>query len=282
MKKKLLTLSLIVLSFGTARAQNTGAPNPYTYFDVPSSPEEVALGLPKNDFGDKPALRKAAETVSYCAFRISREGYLSKVFYDAGTKREYTVSFGVNSATGKKEILKELAIPDSLAIYKINDETKTITKISAEAMKAIAGTMTSELSQNEDKVDIVPESERWCYWRRVIHNADNNAYSETTYTDLETGIDILKDESGIRTYLRNITLGTPYPEVFELPRDYKFVVNDMSKQLEMMQQLEGMLGRTSEEVNKATQKKQSGNDIEKAVSEGMNALEGLLKGLKKN
>lgn len=43
-----------------------------------------------------------------------------------------------------------------------------------------------------------------------------------------------------------------------------------------------MLGRTSEEVNKATQKKQSGNDIEKAVSEGMNALEGLLKGLKKN
>ena len=282
MRKTFLILSLLALACSAASAQGTGGvPNPYTYFDVPSSPSEIALGLPKNDDGEKPELRQPVPTVTYCAYRISKEGYPAKVFYDAVSKREFTVSFGVNSATGKREILKELSIPDSLAIYKINDETRTITKIPTEALKAIAGTMTSDRTQEEAKVEIAPEAGRWCHVRRVIHTDDSDKWSETTYTDLETGIAILKDESGIRTYLRNIHLANPYPEVFELPQGYKFVVNDMSKQAEMMQQLEGLLGRTSKEATEASQNRTSGDDIEKAVKEGVNALEGLLNSLRK-
>lgn len=282
MKKTILMLSLLALACSAASAQGTGGvPSPYTYFDVPSSPSEVALGLQKNDDGEKPELRQPAATVTYCAYRISKEGYLAKVFYDAVSRREFTVSFGVNSATGKQEILKELSIPDSLAIYKINDETRTITKIPTEALKAMAGTMTSGRTQEEVEVDIVPEAGRWCHMRRVIHSDDSEKWSETTYTDLETGIAILKDESGIRTYLRNIHLANPYPEVFELPQDYKFEVNDMSRQAEMMQQLEGLLGRTSKEATEASQNRASGDDIEKAVNEGVNALEGFLNSLRK-
>ncbi|MBO7575141.1 MAG: hypothetical protein J6S99_04960 [Bacteroidales bacterium] len=282
MKKTLLIQSLLAMACSAALAQGTGGvPNPYTYFDVPKSAGEVALGLPKNDNSEKPELREPAVTVTYCAYRISNEGYPAKVFYDAVTKREYTVSFGVNPATGKQEILKELSIPDSLAIYKINDETKTITKIPTDALKAVAGTMTTTRTQNEAKVEIVPEAGRWCHMRRVIHTEDSGAWSETTYTDLETGIVILKDESGIKTYLRNIHLSNPYPEVFELPQGYKFVVNDMSKQVEMMSQLEGLLGRTSKEAGEASQNKVSHDDIEKAVNEGVNAFEGLLNNLRK-
>lgn len=282
MKKTILILSLLALACSAASAQGTGGvPNPYVYFDVPQSPGEVALGLPKNDDGERPELRQPAATVTYCAYRISREGYLAKVFYDAASRREFTVSFGMNAATGKREILKELSIPDSLAIYKINDETRTITKIPTEALKAMAGTMTSTRTREEAKVEIAPEAGRWCHVRRVIHTDDTDKWSETTYTDLETGIAILNDESGIRTYLRNIHLTNPYPEVFELPQGYKFVVNDMSRQAEMMRQLEELLGRTSEEASEASQKKASGDDIEKTVNEGMNALEGLLNSLRK-
>lgn len=282
MKRITLTLALFAMACIAALAQGTGGvPNPYTYFDVPKSAGEVALGLPKNDNGEKPEFQGPPATVSYCAYRISSEGYPSKVFYNAVTKREFTVSSGTNAATGKREILKELSILDSLAIYRINDEEKTITKIPTEALKAMAGTMTSGRTQNESTVDIVPEAGRWCHMRRVIHTVDDEAFSETTYTDLETGIAILKDESGIRTYLRNIHLGNPYPEVFELPQGYKFVVNDMSRQAEMMQQLEGLMGRTSKEAAEASQKKASGDDIEKTISEGVNALEGLLNNLRK-
>ena len=55
---------------------------------------------------------------------------------------------------------------------------------------------------------------------------------------METGI-VLNDEAGnIPTRLRNIHLGNPYPELFELPEGYTLIVQDFSAQIKAQQEME--------------------------------------------
>lgn len=267
-------MAAALLSLGlTAAAQ---IPNPYTYFDVPTDPYEVPVGLPKNDEGDKPALTKPVPQVSFCAYRIGSEGYPSKIFYDAASKRQYSVASGINPATGEEEIVKTLSIPDSLALYRINDEARTITKLPAEGMQALGSVDVADRNDVVTEEDMVSNSDRWCYMKTVVttelrsgmFGSTTEEYSRTTYTDPETGIQLCEDESGIVTYTRNIHLGVPYPEVFELPKGYQFIVQDISASLDAYNAMEEKMKQTYEQ-------------LEKMGGSGSSALEQLLGGFKK-
>lgn len=257
-------------------------PNPYTYFDVPDNPHEVPVGLPQNDDGDKPALQKPRPQVSFCAYRIGPEGYPTKIFFDAASKRQYSVASGVNPATGEQEIIKTLSIPDSLALYRINDEARTITKLPAEAMQALGSVDVKERKDEVTEEDIESNSDRWCYMKTVVTtemlegslSSATEEHYRSTYTDLETGIQLCEDAGGIVTYIRNIHLGVPYPEVFELPKGYTFVTQDFSSGLDAYKQMEEKMKKTYEQLEKL------GGSGSGSGSQGSSALEKLLNGLK--
>jgi hypothetical protein len=253
MKKRILLLTAL-LSMGLAAVAQV--PNPYTYFDVPTDPYEVPVGLPKNDEGDQPPLQKPRPTVSYCAYRIGPEGYPTKIFYDATSKRQYSVASGINPATGEEEIIKTLTIPDSLALYRINDKAKTITKLPAEAMKAVGSVDVTDRKDDVTEEDMVSNSDRWCYMKTVVtkekfegpYGTNEDEHYRTTYTDPETGITLCEDADGIETFIRNIHLGVPYPEVFELPKDYTFIVQDFSSGLDAYKEMEDKMKKVYEKL----------------------------------
>ena len=60
----------------------------------------------------------------------------------------------------------------------------------------------------------------------------------TSHIDPETGITLCEDADGIVTYLRNIHLGVPYPEVFELPEGYTLVTQDLTGGLDAYKKFE--------------------------------------------
>ncbi len=263
MKKTLLILAAL-LPFGLVA--NAQVPNPYTYNNVPDIASEVPVGLPPHDEDHQPALQKPRPQVSFCAYRISNHGTPAKVFYNAANRRQFSVSSGINPATGENQIIKTLSIPDSLAIYKIDDATRTITKMPAEGMQALAeagGKITSEEMTEEE---MAYNSDRWCYMKTIVTSEEEEHY-RTSFTDPETGITLCEDADGIVTYMRNIHLGVYYPEVFELPEGYTFVVQDFSSGLDAYKQFE--------ERMKATQQQLDGMN-----SGGSSALEQLLNMMK--
>ena len=114
-----MPLAAALLAIGlTANAQ---VPNPYTYNDVPDVALDVPLGLPAHDENAQPQMQKPRPQVSFCAYRISTHGTPGKVFYNAASKRQFSVTSGINPATGENQVIKTLSIPDSLAIYRSDD-----------------------------------------------------------------------------------------------------------------------------------------------------------------
>ena len=70
------------------------------------------------------------------------------------------------------------------------------------------------------------------------YGSRTDEHYRTSCIDPETGITLFEDADGIETYMRNIHLGVPYPEVFELPAGYKFVVQDLSAGLDAYKKFE--------------------------------------------
>lgn len=263
MKKRLLVAAAL-LSFGlAAKAQ---VPNPYTYNDVPDNASEVPVGLPPHDEDRQPSLQKPRPQVSFCAYRISNHGTPAKVFYNAANRRQFSVSSGINPATGENQIIKTLTIPDSLAIYRIDDAARTITKMPGEGMQAVAEAGGKVTAEDMTEEEMVYNSDRWCYMKTIVTSEEEEHY-RTSFIDPETGITLCEDADGIVTFMRNIHLGVPYPEVFELPQGYTFVVQDLSSGVDALEKFE--------ERMKATQRQLEGMN-----GGGNSALEQLLKQMK--
>lgn len=276
MKKRILILTALLAAGLAAMAQ---IPNPYTYNDVPDIASEVPLGLPAHDENQQPGMQKPRPQVSFCAYRISNHGTPAKVFYDAASKRQYSVSSGINPATGENQIIKTLSIPDSLAIYRIDDAARTITKLPGEGMQALNNLDVKTKSEQMTEEEMAYNCDRWCYMKTIVttesfegpYGSQTDEHYRTSYIDPETGITLCEDADGIVTYMRNIHLGVPYPEVFDLPAGYRFVVQDLSSGLDAYKKFE--------EQMKARYQQLEGKN--KETNQGASALEQLLKQYKK-
>ena len=191
-------------------------------------------------------MQKPRPQVSFCAYRIGNHGTPAKVFYDAATKRQFSVSSGINPATGENQIIKTLSIPDSLAIYRIDDAARTITKLPAEGMQALNNMDVKTKHEQMTEEEMVYCCDRWCYMKTIVttetfdgpYGSRTDEHYRTSYIDPETGITLCEDADGIVTYMRNIHLGVPYPEVFDLPAGYTFVVQDLSAGLDAYKKFE--------------------------------------------
>lgn len=242
--KKCILIATALLSFGLAAIAQV--PNPYTYNDVPDIALDVPLGLPTHDEGEQPGMQKPRPQVSFCAYSIGNHGTPAKVFYDAATKRQFSVSSGINPATGENQIIKTLSIPDSLAIYRIDDAARTITKLPAEGMQALNNMDVKTKHEQMTEEEMVYCCDRWCYMKTIVttetfdgpYGSRTDEHYRTSYIDPETGITLCEDADGIVAYMRNIHLGVPYPEVFELPSGYTFVVQDLSAGLDAYKKFE--------------------------------------------
>lgn len=279
--KKIILIAAVLLAMGLTSYAQT--PNPYTYNDIPDVALDVPLGLPAHDEGEKPALQKPRPQVSFCAYRIGNHGTPAKVFYNAANKRQFSVSCSVDPETGENKIVKILSIPDSLAMYKIDDATRTIIKLPAEGMQALNNVDVKSRKDDVSEVDMVYACDRWCYMKTVIttelfsgpYGSSEEQSSRTTYTDPETGIMLCEDASGVINYLRNIHLGVPYPEVFELPKGYKLIVQDFSAGLKAQQQFEEQMKARYEKLQNKNSDG-SREEMRDKIDEGAAALEQFL------
>ena len=229
---------------GDSRELPGGVPNPYTTFDTPENPFDVGLGLPKNDEGDKPAQMRARERVSYAAYTYPAVGNRGKEFWNAERKRMYSISFGMWN--GKPQVSKFLAVLDSLAIYQINDEAKTITKFPLSAVQEVASHNVISNTQIYKAVDISSSQGRWCHMSSGAHETTydiagheaSEVNGETSYTDLETGIVIEVTHGFDHDYTRNIHVGLFYPEIYDLPEGYRMITVDFKDQMRQMDEME--------------------------------------------
>ncbi len=241
---------------GGIDAQLGGVPNPYTTFDTPENPFDVGLGLPKNDDGPKPGQFKARERVSYAAYSYPAWGFRGKEFWNAERKRLYSITFGMQN--GERRVTKFLAVLDSLAIYQINDEAKTVTKFPLSAIQSVATHDVVSNTQIYKEEDIASSQGRWCHMssgaheevRDVAGHEVSEVNGETSYTDLETGIVIEVTHGFDHDYTRNIHLGLFYPEIFDLPEGYKMITVDFTDQLRQIDEMEERW-KTAEEQMKA-------------------------------
>ncbi len=255
MKKSVLILAALLTAGLAAMAQ---VPNPYTYNDVPDVAFDVPLGLPAHDEDAQPGMQKPRPQVSFCAYRISTHGTPAKVFYDAASKRQFSVSSGINPATGEMQVIKTLSIPDSLAVYRIDDAARTVTKLPGEGMQALNNLDVSSKSEQMTEEEMAYSCDRWCYMKTIVttetfdgpFGSQTDEHYRTSFIDPETGITLCEDADGIETYMRNIHLGVPYPEVFELPAGYKFVVQDLSSGLDAYQKFEEQMKARYEQLMK--------------------------------
>lgn len=284
--KKTLYITSVLLTIGVAAMAQV--PNPYTYNDVPNVALDVPLGLPAHEEGEQPGMQKPRPQVSFCAYRIGNHGTPAKVFYDAASKRQFSVSSGINPATGENQIIKTLSIPDSLAIYRIDDASRTITKIPGDGMQALGNVDVKSKSEQMTEEEMSYACDRWCYKKTVVttelfegpYGANTEEHYRTSYIDPETGITLCEDADGIVTYMRNIHLGVPYPEVFELPADYKMVVQDMSSGLDAYKKFEEQLKARYQQLDGKNNDGSRENMREK-IDQGASALEQLLNKYKK-
>ena len=221
-----------------------GVPNPYTTFDTPENPFDVALGLPENDEGDKPAMRRVTERVSYAAYTYPALGARGKEFYNADRRRLYNITFEMWQ--GKPRVTKFLAVIDSLAIYQIDDEAKTITKFPLSEIQTVASHNLVSSTHILQEEDIASSQGRWCY---RSSGARENTYDiaghevtetsgQTSYADLETGIVLEVTQGYDHDYTRNIHLGLFYPEIYDLPEGYRMITVDFSDAMRKMDQME--------------------------------------------
>ena len=227
-------------------------PNPYTEFDVPDNPFDVALGLPKNDNGDEPALKVPKVKQSYAAFVFPDQGPRGKEYWNAERERMYSVSYEM--IHGEKRVNKMLAIVDSMAIYMIDDAKKLITKIPISAVEAAAmhDVVRKDVILNES--DISSSQGRWCYSHagatestlEIAGHETKEVNGETTYTDLETGIVLEVTRGFAHDYTRNIHLGVFYPEIFDLPEGYTMIVQDFTEAMRKMDEIERGMQQTEE------------------------------------
>ena len=239
---------------GGIEVQLAGVPNPYTTFDTPENPFDVALGLPKNDEGDKPGMVRARERVSYAAYSYPAWGFRGKEFWNAERKRLYSITFGMQN--GERRVTKFLAVLDSLAIYQINDEAKTVTKFPLSAIQSVATHDVVSNTQIYKAEDISSSQGRWCHMssgaheevRDIAGHEVSEVNGETSYTDLETGITIEVTHGFDHDYTRNIHLGLFYPEIFDLPEGYKVITMDFTDQLRKMDEMEDRWKNAEEQM----------------------------------
>ena len=242
--KKSILIAAVLLRIGFAAFAQV--PDPYTYNDIPDIALDVPLGLPAHDEDRQPGFQKPRPQVSFCAYRISSHGFPSKVFYNAANRRQYSVSSGINPATGEIQVIKTLSIPDSLAIYRIDDATRTITKIPGEGMQALNNMDVKSKSEQMTEEEMAYACDRWCYMKTIVttetfegpYGSQTDEHYRSSYIDPETGITLFEDADGIVTYMRNIYLGVPHPEVFDFPAGYRFVVQDLSSGLDAYKKFE--------------------------------------------
>ena len=279
--KKSILLTAALLSVGLAAMAQV--PNPYTYNDVPDIALDVPLGLPAHDEGEQPDMQKPRPQVSFCAYRIGNHGTPAKVFYNASSKRQFSVSSGINPATGENQIIKTLSIPDSLAIYKIDDAARTITKLPAEGMQALNNMEVKTKSEQMTEEEMAYSCDRWCYMKTIVttelfegpYGSRTDEHYRTSYIDPETGISLCEDADGIVTYIRNIHLGVPYPEVFELPKGYTFIVQNLSSGLDAYKKFEEQMKARYQQLE-GKNNDGSRDEMRDKIDQDTSALEQLL------
>ena len=231
-----------------------GVPNPYTTFDTPENPFDVALGLPENDEGDKPAMRRVTERVSYAAYTYPALGARGKEFYNADRRRLYNITFEMWQ--GKPRVTKFLAVADSLMIYQIDDEAKTITRFPMSEIQAMASRNLVSSTHILQEEDIASSQGRWCYkssgaWENTYDIAGHEATEtsgETSYADLETGIVLEVTRGFDHDYTRNIHLGLFYPEIYDLPEGYRMITIDFGDAIRQMDQMEENMKNYEEQM----------------------------------
>ena len=77
-------------------------------------------------------------------------------------------------------------------------------------------------------------------------NTSEDTIGHTTDTDLETSIVLYQEYP--KAYTRNIHVGLFHPEVFDLPKDYTFIVQDFSEQMQKMEDFEKSIESVTEQL----------------------------------
>lgn len=221
-------------SASQGKAAPGSVPNPYTAFDIPENPFDVALGLPENQDSAEPALVVPSSKQSYAAFTYGGDGLRGKEFWNAERQRLFTVTF--QKVNGEKIVDRSLTIVDSMAVYTIIDEEKLIIKMPLASIKSAAMHNVVKNEEVFSKNQLSTSQGRWCYKSAggsvtTTKQGDREITeenSEASFYDLETGI-VLEVKHGFgHDYTRNIHLGVFYPEIFDLPADYKMVVQNVA------------------------------------------------------
>ena len=129
---------------------------------------------------------------------------------------------------------------------------------------------------------------RWCYMKTIVttklfdgpYGSHTDEHYRTSHIDPETGITLFEDADGIVTYIRNIHLGVPYPEVFELPAGYKFVVQNLSSGVDAYKKFEEQMKARYQKLE-GQNKDGSREETRGKIDQGASALEQLLNQYKK-
>ena len=112
------------------------------------------------------------------------------------------------------------------------------------------------------------------------YGSHTDEHYRTSHIDPETGITLFEDADGIVTYIRNIHLGVPYPEVFELPAGYKFVVQNLSSGVDAYKKFEEQMKARYQKLE-GQNKDGSREETRGKIDQGASALEQLLNQYKK-
>ena len=193
------------------------------------------LGLPDNS-GKKPALAAITNT-SYSA-TVEYPSHSEEWYFDLGQMITY-----VRNEESNERRLEKM---DSLVVYTLNDNDRTVLRISLQGIDV--NVKSGEIIEEKSEEDVYEG--RWC----TIHtytkaNPDfsfeggviSNVTTTTEfvdYIDMETGILLRQDQNGgPMMTLYNIKLGTQPARRFSIPKDYQNVggrdlgrmINDINK-----------------------------------------------------
>jgi|GEM_PF-5063186 len=207
-------------------AQLTAPVNPKT----DEWPEYKDTGLGLTGAGTKTAGGKGKAAPSYSAYRFEDGEYAGKVWYNADRKLYYELDYDSASGTRKKTVIDI----DSLFLYVIHDDTRTVDKIRMEYLvllseRPLGMLFGSYADVSYDASQVSQRCGRWCYpaGNEITYLTDENGndageyLSGIVFTDIATGIPIVSYEGNAPSELRNIHTGLQHPEVFDLPAGYR-------------------------------------------------------------
>lgn len=193
-------------------------------------PEYKDTGLGLSGAGTKTAGGKGKAAPSYSAYRFEDGEYAGKVWYNADRKLYYELDYDSGSQTRRKTIIDL----DSLFLYVIHDDTRTVDKIRMEYLALLSerplGMLFGSYADiSYEASQVSQRCGRWCYpaGNDITYLTDENGkdageyLSGIVFNDIATGIPIVSYENNAPSELRNIHTGLQHPEVFDLPAGYR-------------------------------------------------------------